>query len=365
MLALSGGGVRGVVELAFLARIEALLAARYGRGEAFRLAEYFDLIAGTSTGAIIAAGLSLGMSVAELTEHYLTLGPLAFHPRRRRIPFLSATYDARVLARALHRFIGDRTLDSPDLRTGLVILAKRFDTGSVWTITNSPHAPYWEDDPSQGYLGNRNYRLAEVVRASTAAPTLFEPQRISVVPGQPPGLFVDGGVSPHNSPVLPLLMVSQLKAYGLCWPTGPERLLVTALGAGTARRRNAARSPGPLQLAVESLLGMIGDAEQLTLLLAQWLSEPTRPRLINSEIGTLNGELLGGRALFSFVHYDLWLESEWLLKELNENVSQAELRQLQQIDRAASMPRLLALATRAANRQVLEADFPATFDLDV
>ena len=62
LLAIDGGGIRGVLALEVLQRIEDLLKAKSGRPD-FRLADYFDYIAGTSTGGIIAAGLSIGMSV--------------------------------------------------------------------------------------------------------------------------------------------------------------------------------------------------------------------------------------------------------------------------------------------------------------
>ena len=77
ILALDGGGVRGIISLAFLERIEALLAARAGRearrgggpaAPTFRLGDYFDLIGGTSTGSLIATGLALGFSVGQLIE---------------------------------------------------------------------------------------------------------------------------------------------------------------------------------------------------------------------------------------------------------------------------------------------------------
>ncbi|MFM7550941.1 MAG: patatin-like phospholipase family protein [Cyanobacteriota bacterium] len=58
VLALDGGGVRGILTLGFLERIEWLLRQRHGGDPAFRLCDYFDLIAGTSTGSIIAALLA-------------------------------------------------------------------------------------------------------------------------------------------------------------------------------------------------------------------------------------------------------------------------------------------------------------------
>lgn len=71
VLALDGGGLKGIVTLGSLARIEALLRTRHGDDGHFRLAHYFDLIAGTSTGAIIGAALARGMTVAEVAEYYL------------------------------------------------------------------------------------------------------------------------------------------------------------------------------------------------------------------------------------------------------------------------------------------------------
>ena len=75
MLALDGGGVRGIVSIAFLERIEELLKERSGRGDDFRLSDHFDLIGGTSTGAIIAAGLATGRTVAEVKDLYEELAP--------------------------------------------------------------------------------------------------------------------------------------------------------------------------------------------------------------------------------------------------------------------------------------------------
>jgi len=68
ILALDGGGLRGIVTLAFLAEIESMLRARHGGAESFRLSHYFDLIAGTSTGSIIAAALARGHSLIDASE---------------------------------------------------------------------------------------------------------------------------------------------------------------------------------------------------------------------------------------------------------------------------------------------------------
>src|SRR4051812_3271367 len=76
ILALDGGGIRGCSTLGFLEAIEKIVRRRCG--DATVLADYFDLIGGTSTGAIIAAMLALGQSVEQVTRRYLELGPKVF-----------------------------------------------------------------------------------------------------------------------------------------------------------------------------------------------------------------------------------------------------------------------------------------------
>src|SRR5687768_17623025 len=79
ILALDGGGIRGVLTLEYLAVIEKMLRDRTGQDE-LRLCDYFDLIGGTSTGSIIAAALACGMSVADLKELYRKIGTTVFEP---------------------------------------------------------------------------------------------------------------------------------------------------------------------------------------------------------------------------------------------------------------------------------------------
>ena len=76
MLALDGGGVRGILSLGYLSHIEQILQKRNGND--FRLCDYFDLIGGTSTGAIIATALALGFRVEEIQELYRQLAKEIF-----------------------------------------------------------------------------------------------------------------------------------------------------------------------------------------------------------------------------------------------------------------------------------------------
>jgi hypothetical protein len=67
---LDGGGIRGIISLEILRKIESQLATAIGAGRDFRLGNYFDYIGGTSTGAIIAAGLVPGKQVEDLIKFY-------------------------------------------------------------------------------------------------------------------------------------------------------------------------------------------------------------------------------------------------------------------------------------------------------
>src|SRR5271167_4196434 len=120
VLALDGGGVPGALTVAFLERIEAFLSERDGKE--VRLGDYFDLVGGTSTGAVIAGALALGYRTAQVKDFYLKLAPFAFKRQRLHIPVLQAKFDARGLRHQIEDVVGNRALSSPDLITGFCVI---------------------------------------------------------------------------------------------------------------------------------------------------------------------------------------------------------------------------------------------------
>lgn len=353
VLALDGGGVRGAITVAFLERIEAVLSEREGRQ--VHLGDYFDLVGGTSTGAIIAGALALGYRASQLKDFYLRLAPRIFRKSRWRIALWQAKFDARALQEEIDAVVGTRTLDTPDLRTGLCVVAKRMDTGSPWIIANNPRAPYWETKANGSFIGNRYYRLSNLVRASTAAPTFFDPETLPIVEGQEYGLFVDGAVTPHNNPALALFLMTTLKPYGLCWPTGPNRLLVTSVGTGSFRTPLKAAEVSRIRaigLAIRSLQTLIHDGQDLVLTLMQWLGECVEPWVINGELGTLADNFPTGGPMFRFLRYDAKLEAPWLKEMLDLKVSDGDVTRLHQLDNPDMVPLLYEIGKRAAALQV-------------
>lgn len=263
ILALDGGGIRGVISVAILEKIEQLHRERLGAE--MTLSERFDLIGGTSTGAIIATALALGLATADIKTLYFELAPRVFRRSRTRLAFIQTLFDEAALREEIFKVVGDRRLDTPDLRTALAVITKRMDTGGAWLVSNNPGGKFWEDPEDGSFIGNRNYLLADLVRASTAAPYYFKPQFIQIAEGAPPGLFIDGGITPHNNPALALLMLATIPAYGFGWPTGADQLRVISVGTGARRDRmsaSAARRMPAAGLAIHALTSMVTDFEQ-------------------------------------------------------------------------------------------------------
>jgi hypothetical protein len=353
VLSLDGGGVRGATTIAFLERLEAQISEIEGRPTL--LAEWFDLIGGTSTGAIIAAALSLGYRASELNEFYRQLAPRIFKRSRFRLFGWQAKFDSKRLTQELAAVIGDRTLDSGDVLTGLCLVLKRLDTGSAWIVMNNPRSIFWDTPADRSFIGNRHLPIANLVRASTAAPSFFDPELIEIVSGQPRGLFIDGGLTPHNNPALLMLMVALLPAYGLNWKLTTEDLLIVSVGTGSFRttmKPLEAVRLSAIGLAIRSLAGMISESQQLVLTLMTYLGQSPIPWSINSEIGDLGPVVAQTGNLFRFLRYDIRLEQDWLKETLGEDLSKDVINRLRQMDNPEGMSTLYDLGRKAAALQI-------------
>jgi hypothetical protein len=354
ILSFDGGGVRGLVSIAILERLEAEIARQTGVAEV-HLCDHFDLIGGTSTGALIASALALGMRASELRDHYFRIVPRIFRSSPFRIFGLYSRFNGERLAQELRAIAGERTLDSPDLRTGFAVVMKRIDSGSVWVVSSSPRAPYYEDPPDGHFVGNKHYRLADLVRASTAAPHYFQPQPIQLFPKEAPGLFVDGAVTPYGNPALLMLMVAHLEPYGWGWPLGAERLKLVSIGTGSFRHRvthRQLRYLPALGLAVKTLLAMSQDCSQQALTILQWLGRSETPYKVNSELGDLSTLAKPADPLFSFWRWDAQLEAEWLERHLGRSFAPRALGRLRRMDAAENARLAYEIGQAAGEAQV-------------
>ena len=366
ILALDGGGLRGIVTLGFLEEIEQILRDRHGGGDGFRLSHYFDLIAGNSTGSIIAAALAQGWSTQQIVEKYMSLGKAVFEKSLLRHGLLRAKYDEGKLIDELKEVYGaDTTLGSDKLQTGLLVMTKRLDTGSPWPISNNPRGKYFNTRP-KGVIGNGDYPLWQVVRASTAAPSYFEPEPITIaeIPGHPPteGEFVDGGVSPFNNPALQAFMYATLDGYRVGWPMGADKILLVSVGTGAADP-NVKPSSITAVHALNALLSLMNDCASLQETILQWMSTSSTTRTIDRELGDLRQDLLGQAPLLSYLRYNVDLGKE-RVQELDPALIDEELiASLSSMDAPENMEVLHKLALTAAERGVSAGDFESNFDL--
>jgi uncharacterized protein len=238
LLALDGGGIRGVLTLQVLIRMEDLLREASGQGEDFRLCNFFDYIGGTSTGAIIAAGLARGMSARELSDFYMKTGPAMFD--KSFILFrLRHLYESQPLAKELQKTFGkDTNLFPENLKCLLLVVTRNVTTDSPWPISSNPFGRY--NLPHRGDC-NLCIPLWQLVRASTAAPVYFAPEVLQWDPDDPSKTFVfeDGGLTPYNNPAFLLSRMATIAPYKLNWETGEDKLLVMSVGTGSAPKEDA------------------------------------------------------------------------------------------------------------------------------
>lgn len=215
ILSIDGGGIRGVFPAALLAWVEEQVGNP--------IASYFDLIAGTSTGGIIAIGLGLGIPAAEILRLYEEKGPLIFDQHRGLLSnwarqkvrgakqLFAAKYTSDELRNALQGVLQDRRLG--ESRTRLVIPSWHAETERVY-IYKTAHHERLENDHRRPAL--------DAAMATAAAPTFLEPHLTSDEVE-----LVDGGVWANNP-----IGVATIEAIGMLgWPG--NRLKILSIGTIT------------------------------------------------------------------------------------------------------------------------------------
>ena len=273
VLSIDGGGIRGIIPALVLAEIE----RQTGRPAC----ELFDLIAGTSTGGIIALGVTVPgaegtganrqprWSAQELAELYASDGPEIFHRSLLRTirtadGVLAEKYAARGLEAALERYMGDALLSqaltnvlitSYDVQQHEPLFFKSFQprprtAADTREDVAGPPGPASPSQPSSAYP------MKLVGRATSAAPTYFEPEHaLALAPGASPADYalVDGGTFANNPAMC---------AYAEARRNHPGAdVLVVSLGTGRLTESipfEQAKDWGLIQWA-RRLLGVIMD----------------------------------------------------------------------------------------------------------
>jgi predicted acylesterase/phospholipase RssA len=218
VLALAGGGYRGLFTCEVLARIEKELNGPVG--------EVVDLTIGTSAGALIAAGIANGKSALEIAAAFRSFGPLIFPSLRfkaLRQGIFGAPYRAEPLSEAIDDVLGESTASRPmrDLFANLAVTAVS-QTASEARIYASGQ---FKD------VGQSDITVKEAILASAAAPTYFPPRR----PGAE--TLIDGGIAANAPELVGLALVN--KVYG----GALERARIIAIGTAAPAAGRPALTP--------------------------------------------------------------------------------------------------------------------------
>lgn len=221
LLSIDGGGIRGIIPAVALDRLEST-TGRPAR-------ETFSFIAGTSTGAIIAAALAAGIPASRILQLYLDRAGEVFTGcsllnTLRRIAS-GSMYSTEKLHDLISSELGPaRDWKLNDSPVDLLVTAKRVPDGKPWYfVRDSP-----KNSGCTGRLG-----LVDCVTASAAAPTYFRPWTVREEPASPApcghvGTLVDGGVGVAGNPVYQACVEAFYYSEGYA----PEDTIAVSLGTG-------------------------------------------------------------------------------------------------------------------------------------
>lgn len=214
ILSIDGGGIRGVYPAHILKCFEEKLG--------INLLESFDMIAGTSTGSIIAAGVACDIRATEIVNMYKEHGEDIFKKKKSRIPFkklrnitqplLESVYDCGSLYKVLKGVFNDSTLGQ--IAKPLILPATDVGNGGVH-VFKSAYDPTFNRD--------RLVKVRDAVLASCSAPTYFDPHKVDEY------LLSDGGLWANN-PALVAVIDAQ-KRLGINY----DDIQVVSIGTGHSK----------------------------------------------------------------------------------------------------------------------------------
>ena len=356
ILALDGGGIRGMITVEVLKEIEDLLRKETRSDSNFVLADFFDYISGTSTGAIIAAALSLGWSVDKIRNFYIKSGEQMFD-KASLLKKFKYQYEDEELKKMLQKEFGsDTTLGSEELKTLLMMVMRNSTTDSPWPVSNNPGAKY---NSRKRADCNLDLPLWQLVRASTAAPVYFPPEKVRI--GKNNFVFVDGGITTYNNPSFQTFLMATLGPYNLGWETGEDKLLIVSVGTGTSPDANADLSPSQMNLLYNAsslpsalMLAALNEQDLLCRAFGNCLCGDELDR----EVGNLidkkgNMKRPVPSKLFTYVRYNAELSRKGLDKL---GLTKINPEDVQKLDSVANIKELQAVG-KAVAKKVTKAHF--------
>lgn len=212
ILSIDGGGIRGIFAAHILKRIEEELKIKFS--------QQFDIITGTSTGSIIAAGLAIDYPIKKIVDLYKSKGKDIFYHNYSeknnwfnwKVLFQSK-YNNQNLKKELFKVFKEKTMS--DTKTRLIIPATDISNGNVFVIKSN-----YDTD----FVRDKDIRMTDAILASCSAPTFFNPHFIEKY------LLADGGLWANNPSLLALT-----EAMGKRIKIPKENIKILSIGTGKGR----------------------------------------------------------------------------------------------------------------------------------
>jgi patatin-like phospholipase/acyl hydrolase len=209
ILSIDGGGIRGI----FPALVLDCISQRLN----INLNEYLDMIAGTSTGSIIASAIACKVSTNKILTLYEDFGKEIFTARKLSFPLFKTIFRSKYsnlnLKRELEKIFGEIRLG--DISMPLLIASTDIGNGT---------AHLFRSDYSKGFTRDRNVLVSEAILASCSAPLFFDPTKVGNY------LLADGGIWANN-PSLAALIDAQ-KRLNIDF----KKIKILSIGTGTSRK---------------------------------------------------------------------------------------------------------------------------------
>jgi patatin-like phospholipase/acyl hydrolase len=231
VLEIDGGGIRGVSALIQLIEFERLIKKP--------LKDHFDLITGTSTGAIVAVLLSVGYSTEDILNLYTLHGNKIFDKNIFRFGILRPKYDDKYFNKILQEYTKDLTLK--DCKTNVLI--------PTYNITTKEGKLFKSSKAKEN--NSENYKLFDVIRSSASAQSFFKPLEIN---GEK---YIDGGMYVNNPSIMALIE---------CLKDGYEKVNIISFSTGEKKSviKDKTLDGGMLSWAEPTIDILLAEASELT-----------------------------------------------------------------------------------------------------
>ena len=295
ILSIDGGGMRGLFSIKILECVITKLYGNNGIEATQNFLKNFDIIGGTSVGGIISMGLVLGFSIGELRKKFYDLGKQVFDNSWVKFPsniynYMKSGdyYSSKILTDFIETLYGKESMNTITSKVFLIATAATKDPYEIYLFRSY-------DNIGSPYEGTKDSTVSNSIKASTAAPTYFEPYIDNLG-----NKYLDGGVIANNPTEATIFESFHLM------PDDPISLI---LSIGTGRPK--VETSGSSIISINNSIVNIATNSELThLRVLEWITEYAKStdyirfspdnlgsiRLDTSNINTLeNGEILTER----------------------------------------------------------------------